>query len=86
MAEVEILTEEITQLRQSDYRYGSGRTREQVVSLLHRKANQLLHGSYSDKTGKALLSTVAQATNLAGYTAEDVGRHSLAQQEQDNSL
>ncbi|MGH4019529.1 MAG: hypothetical protein ACRDT0_09890 [Pseudonocardiaceae bacterium] len=79
MAEVEIITEQVTQLRQLDHRYGSGRLREQVVSLLHRDANQLLHGSYSDKTGKALLTAVAQATNLAGYTAEDVGRHSLAQ-------
>ncbi|MGH3932000.1 MAG: hypothetical protein ACRDTF_18725 [Pseudonocardiaceae bacterium] len=79
MADVEIITEQITQLRRLDYRYGSGRLREQVVSLLHREANQLLHGSYTDKTGKALLSVVAQATNLAGFTAEDVGRHSLAQ-------
>jgi hypothetical protein len=69
MADVEILTEQVTQLRQLDYRYGSGRLREQVVSLLHREANQLLHGTYSDKTGKALLTAVAQATKLAAYTA-----------------
>ncbi len=79
MAEVEILTEQVTQLRQLDYRYGSGRLREQVVSLLHREANQLLHGTYSDKTGKALLTAVAQATKLAGFTAADVGRAALAQ-------
>ncbi len=79
MADVEVLTEQVTQLRQLDYRFGSGRLREQVVSLLHQEANQLLHGTYSDKTGKALLAAVAQATKLAGYTAADVGRHSLAQ-------
>ncbi|MGH3933096.1 MAG: hypothetical protein ACRDTF_24335, partial [Pseudonocardiaceae bacterium] len=79
MAEVQILTEQVTQLRQLDYRYGSGRVREQVVSLLHREATQLLHGTYTAKTGKALLTGVAQATKLAGYTAADVGRHSLAQ-------
>ncbi|HKR49681.1 MAG TPA: hypothetical protein VJT72_08905 [Pseudonocardiaceae bacterium] len=79
MADVEILTEQVTQLRQLDYRYGSGRLREQVVSLLHREADQLLHGTYSAKTGKALLTAVAQATKLAGYTANDVGRHALAQ-------
>ncbi|MGH3940610.1 MAG: hypothetical protein ACRDTG_18635 [Pseudonocardiaceae bacterium] len=79
MAEVAILTEQVTQLRQLDYRYGSGRLREQVISLLHREANQLLHGTYSEKVGKALLTGVAQATKLAGYTAADVGRHSLAQ-------
>ncbi|MGQ0777888.1 MAG: hypothetical protein ACT4NY_26340, partial [Pseudonocardiales bacterium] len=79
MAEVEILTEQITQLRRLDYRYGAGRVREQAVALLHREANQLLHASYTDKTGKALLTAVAQATNLAGYMAWDVGRLSLAQ-------
>ncbi|MGH3717852.1 MAG: hypothetical protein ACRDRI_03245 [Pseudonocardiaceae bacterium] len=79
MAEVEILTEQVTHLRQLDYRYGSGRLREQVVSLLHREANQLLHGTYSEKTGKALLTAVAQATKLAGFTAADVGRPALAQ-------
>ncbi|MGH4019176.1 MAG: hypothetical protein ACRDT0_08055 [Pseudonocardiaceae bacterium] len=79
MADVEILTEQVTHLRQLDCHYGSGRVRVQVVSLLHREANHLLHGSYSDKTGKALLTAVAQAANLAGLTAADVGRHSLAQ-------
>jgi hypothetical protein len=79
MADVEILTEQVTQLRQLDYRYGSGRLRERVVSLLHREANQLLHGTYSDKTGKALLTAVAQVTKLAAFTAADVGRAALAQ-------
>ncbi|MGH3425960.1 MAG: hypothetical protein ACRDQZ_00020, partial [Mycobacteriales bacterium] len=79
MAEVEMLTEQVTHLRQLDYRYGSGRLREQVVSLLHREANQLLHGTYSEKIGKALLIAVAQVTKLAGFTAADVGRPALAQ-------
>ncbi len=79
MADVEILTARVTQLRQLDYRYGSGRLREQVVSLLHREANQLLHGTYSEKTGKALLTAVAQAAKLAGFTAADMGRAALAQ-------
>lgn len=42
-------------------------------------ANELLHGTYSEKTGRALLTAVAKATRLAGYTAADVGRHALAQ-------
>ncbi|MGH3789123.1 MAG: hypothetical protein ACRDRG_21795 [Pseudonocardiaceae bacterium] len=52
--------------------------REQVVQLLHREANQLLHGGYSEKTGKALLSAVATATKTAGWMSGDVGRHSPA--------
>ncbi len=81
MTEVALLTDHVTHLRQLDHRYGAGGLglREQVVSLLHHEANQLLHATYSDKTGKALLTAVAQATKLAGYTAADMGRHALAQ-------
>jgi hypothetical protein len=79
MADVEILTEQVTHLRTLECRYGAGRVREQLVQLLHHEANQLLHGSYSEKTGKALLTAVANATWLTGYMAWDMGRHSLAQ-------
>ncbi|MGH3993219.1 MAG: hypothetical protein ACRDSN_12255, partial [Pseudonocardiaceae bacterium] len=79
MADVEILTEQIIHLGQLDHRYGSGRVREQIVALLHKESNELLHGTYSEKTGRALLTAVAKATRLAGYTAADVGRHALAQ-------
>lgn len=78
-ADVEVLTEQITHLNKLGTQYGSGRVRGQVVQLLHRKANQLLHGSYSEKTGRALLSAVARATKAAGWMSGDVGRHSLAQ-------
>lgn len=79
MADVEIITESIAHLRRLDHRYGSGRVREQVVQLLHREASTVMHGSYSEKTGKALLGAVAQASWLAGSIAADVGRHALAQ-------
>lgn len=79
MADVEILAENIAHLRRLDHRYGSGRVREQVVQLLNRESNTVVHGSYSESTGKALLGTVAQACWLAGSMAADVGRHSLGQ-------
>lgn len=79
MADVEILSENISHLRRLDHRYGSGRVRDQVVQLLHRETNTVLHGTYSETTGRVLLSTVAQAGWLAGSMAADVGRHSLAQ-------
>ena len=79
MAEVEILTEQIAHLSKLGHQHGSGRVREQMVALLHRQANQLLHGSYSEKTGRALLSAVAHATREAGFMSGDVGRHALAQ-------
>ncbi|MGH3940605.1 MAG: hypothetical protein ACRDTG_18610, partial [Pseudonocardiaceae bacterium] len=70
---------QVTHLRQLDCRYGSGRTRVRVVQLLNHEANELLHGSYSEKIGRALLPAVAKAAWLAGFTAGDVGRHSLGQ-------
>jgi tetratricopeptide (TPR) repeat protein len=79
MAEVEILTEQIAHLSKLGHQYGSGRVREQVVALLHREANHLLHGSYTEKNGRALLSAVAHATREAGFMSGDVGRHALAQ-------
>ena len=79
MADVEVLTQQITHLSKLGQEFGSGRVREQVVGLLNREASKLLHGSYSDKTGKALLSGVAQATRLAGYMSSDDGRDALAQ-------
>ncbi|MGH3931808.1 MAG: hypothetical protein ACRDTF_17745 [Pseudonocardiaceae bacterium] len=77
--DVTVLTEQVAQLDKLGEQFGSGRVREQVVVLLNREANQLLHGSYTEKTGKALLSGVAQATRLAGFMAGDVGRDALAQ-------
>lgn len=79
MADVEILSENIKHLRRLDHRYGSGRVRDQVVRLLHDESNTVLHGTYSEATGRALLSAVAQVAWLAGSMAADVGRHSLAQ-------
>ncbi|MGH3939371.1 MAG: hypothetical protein ACRDTG_12185 [Pseudonocardiaceae bacterium] len=79
MADVEILIQQVVHLGQLDHRYGAGRVREQVVALLHREANELLHGTYSEKTGRALLTAVSKLTRLAGYTAADIGRHALAQ-------
>jgi hypothetical protein len=79
MADVEVLTQQTTHLSNLGDQFGSGRVREQVVVLLHREATTLLHGSYSEKIGKALLSGVAQATRLAGFMAADTGRDALAQ-------
>lgn len=79
MPDVDIITEHIAHLRRLDHHYGSGRVREEVVQLLHREASTVMHGSYSERTGQALLGAVAQVSWLAGSMAADVGRHSLAQ-------
>jgi tetratricopeptide (TPR) repeat protein len=79
MADVEVLNEQVGNLHKLSAQYGSGRVRGQLVALLHGEANRLLHGSYTEKTGKALLSAVARATSQAGTMTGDVGRHALAQ-------
>ncbi len=79
MADVEILTGNVAYLRRMDFRYGSGLIRDRAVQLLHQAATTLLHGSYSDSAGRALLTAVAQAARLAASTAADVGRPALAQ-------
>lgn len=78
-ADVDVLTEQVNHLSKLGSQYGSGRVREQMVQVLHREANRLLHGTYSEKTGQALLSAVAQATRTAGWMSGDVDRHALAQ-------
>lgn len=79
MTDVQILADNVTHLRRMDFRYGSGRIWEQAVQLLRDEGTSLLQGSYSDSTGRALLTAVAQATRLAASTAADVNRNELAQ-------
>ncbi|MGQ0779025.1 MAG: hypothetical protein ACT4NY_32200, partial [Pseudonocardiales bacterium] len=79
MTDVQVLTEQVTHLRKLSVEYGSGRVRGQLVALLHGEGNRLLHGTYTDKTGKALLSAVANAAYQASWMTGDVGRHALAQ-------
>lgn len=85
-ADIEILTEQLAHLRRLDHRYGAGRVREQVVTVVNRAANLALHGSYSDAAGRALLEAVAHGTWLAGLMASDLGRHTLVQRYYTQSL
>jgi hypothetical protein len=78
-ADVEVLTQQLSHLRQLDHNYGAGKVRDHVVALVNRGSQLVLHGSYSHSLGKALLEAVAQAAWLAGLMASDVGRPALAQ-------
>ncbi|MGH4011483.1 MAG: helix-turn-helix domain-containing protein [Pseudonocardiaceae bacterium] len=80
MTDVDTLIGNVAHLRRMDFRCGSGRIRRTCLQLLHHAATTLLHGSYSDSTGRALLTAVAQAARLAASMAADVGRPALAQQ------
>nr|WP_052478165.1 helix-turn-helix transcriptional regulator [Kibdelosporangium sp. MJ126-NF4]CEL16572.1 regulatory protein [Kibdelosporangium sp. MJ126-NF4]CTQ89078.1 regulatory protein [Kibdelosporangium sp. MJ126-NF4] len=79
MTDVQILADNLAHLRRMDFRYGSGRMRERAVQYLHHEATRLLGGSYSDATGRALLTAVAQCARMAASMAADTGLHTLAQ-------
>jgi hypothetical protein len=62
-----------------DDRFGGGHARQAVIQYLSHDVAPLLHGTYTESVGKALFSTVAEATMLAGWMSYDAGHHGLAQ-------
>jgi hypothetical protein len=62
-----------------DDRFGGGHARHAVVQYLSHDVMPLLNGRYTEAVGRALFSTVAEATLLAGWMSYDSGRHGLAQ-------
>jgi len=65
--------------RTLDNRYGGGHVRDSVVRFLDREVAELLRGRYDSRTGAALFSAAAEATQLAGWASYDMGLHGLAQ-------
>ncbi|MEU9979320.1 sporulation protein [Streptomyces sp. NPDC051014] len=66
--------------QRQDSRFGGG-TREasQVDRILREHAIPLLHGGYTDAVGRELYAGTAELARVAGWSALDMGRHSLAQ-------
>ncbi|MEW2409932.1 hypothetical protein [Streptomyces griseoviridis] len=64
---------------QLDDRFGGDHARRSVIQYLSNDVVPLLRGSYSDAVGRALYSTVAEATLLAGWMSYDACHHGLAQ-------
>jgi transcriptional regulator with XRE-family HTH domain len=79
MPDVEMVRQMLGAFRSVDNQYGGGYVRERVVRFLHHDVAELLQGQYDTRTGAALLSAAAEATQLAGWATYDVGRHALAQ-------
>lgn len=79
MPDVEMVRQMLGAFRTVDNQYGGGYVRERVVRFLHHDVAELLQGQYDTRTGAALLSAAAEATQLAGWATYDVGRHALAQ-------
>ncbi|MBP0455986.1 helix-turn-helix domain-containing protein [Streptomyces montanisoli] len=62
-----------------DDQFGGDHARQSVIQYLSRDVAPLLKGRYTDTVGRALFSTVAEATLLAGWMSYDAGHHGLAQ-------
>lgn len=62
-----------------DDRFGGDHARHAAVQYLSTEVTPLLRGQYTEQVGRALFSTVAEATLLAGWMSYDACRHGLAQ-------
>lgn len=78
-ADVQAWQDTVATLRRQDQQHGAHRIHETVVAFVHREGQTLLDANFSTATGRALYTTLAQATALAAWTANDIGRPELAQ-------
>lgn len=62
-----------------DDQFGGDHARHSVIQYLNNDVTPLLRGRYTEQVGRALFSTVAEATLLAGWMSYDACRHGLAQ-------
>ncbi|MFI1582189.1 transcriptional regulator [Embleya sp. NPDC020630] len=79
VSDIEAVCATTDMLSALDHRFGAGHIRPVVVHYLGSVVTQLLNGTYSDETGRALFAAVARLTELAGYMAVDTGQPGLAQ-------
>ncbi|MEZ7006948.1 hypothetical protein [Streptomyces sp. AD55] len=64
---------------QLDDQFGGDHARHAVIQYLSNDVASLLRGRYTEQVGRALFSTVAEATLLAGWMSYDACHHGLAQ-------
>ncbi|MEU0742692.1 hypothetical protein [Streptomyces sp. NPDC006134] len=64
---------------QLDDRFGGDHARHSLIQYLNNDVVPLLRGRYTEQVGRALFSTVAEATLLAGWMSYDACHHGLAQ-------
>jgi transcriptional regulator with XRE-family HTH domain len=77
--DVEMVRRITSTYRALDNQYGGGRVRGSIIRFLDGDVTELIHGRYDAKTGRALLSAVAETTQLAAWASYDAGLHGLAQ-------
>lgn len=66
-------------LAEIDNRLGGAHARRSLAHFLDGDAAALLHGRYTDQTGRELFAAVAEATLLAAWANYDCGLHGIAQ-------
>ncbi|WP_346010637.1 hypothetical protein [Streptomyces sp. SID5910] len=64
---------------QLDDQFGGDHARRALIQYLSNDVAPLLRGRYTEQVGRALFSTVAEATLLAGWMSYDACHHGLAQ-------
>jgi hypothetical protein len=77
--DVEMVRRITSTYRALDNQYGGGRVRGSIIRFLDGDVTELIHGRYDAETGRALLSAVAETTQLAAWASYDAGLHGLAQ-------
>jgi hypothetical protein len=79
MAEVGAICSTIKLFMKLDFQFGGGHARTALAQYFRHDVLPLLEGSYSEAIGRKLFSAAAEAAQLLGWTAYDLGRHGLAQ-------
>ncbi|MDF5754722.1 helix-turn-helix transcriptional regulator [Spongiactinospora sp. TRM90649] len=62
-----------------DHQFGAGLVRPAIVDYLHTQVAPLLRGRYDERVGAKLMTAATAMTQIAGWTAFDLGRHGQAQ-------
>lgn len=78
-ADVERLRQAEREFKHLDHAHGGGYALTWLESYLTSEVAPLLHGRYSDQTGRELFMAAAGLTNMAGWMAMDAGHQGLAQ-------
>ncbi|MFB7501595.1 hypothetical protein ACFC09_44300 [Streptomyces sp. NPDC056161] len=79
LADVQMIKSTSDMFAQLDDRFGGDHARHSVIQYLSREVAPLLAGQYTEPVGRALFSTAAEATLLAGWMSYDACHHGLAQ-------
>lgn len=78
-ADVEAVRQTVRMFLSLDFRYGGGHARAALAQFFAQDVMPLLSGSYSAEVGRELFAAAAEAAELLGWTAYDLGRHGMAQ-------